>query len=68
MGTALLSEYSHHSEDLSYALKAAEDILKLQNYLLIDQSEFILGHGYNARTGHHSCCKWARGSKILGDQ
>ena len=30
-----------------------------------DENEFILKHGFNARTGHHSCCKWARGMYIM---
>ena len=30
-----------------------------------DENEFILKHGFNARTGHHSCCKWGRGMHIM---
>ena len=61
MGTALLSELAYHTKNETYALKAARDILRLQKNLLKDGHKFILQHGYNDRTGHFSCCKWARG-------
>ena len=64
MGTALLSEFSYHSQNQNYALQAAKDILQLQKYLQ-KESEFLLQHGFNARTGHHSCCLWARGNTII---
>ena len=63
MGTALLSEFSYHTQNQTYALRAAKDIIQLQNYLRVENEEFILYHGFNDRTGHHSCCKWARGIK-----
>ena len=65
MGTALLSEFSYHSQNQNYALQAAKDILQLQKYLHKESSsEFLLQHGFNARTGHHSCCLWARGNTM----
>ena len=65
MGTALLSELSYHSQNPNYALQAAKDILQLQNYLKKESNLFLLQHGFNARTGHHSCCLWARGKVQL---
>lgn len=62
MGTLLMSELAFHTRNQSYALQAATDILKLQTYLLDEGEEFVLRHGFNQRTGHHSCCKWARGN------
>ena len=63
MGTSLMFELAYHTHNQSYALRAAKDIVQLQKRLLMDgdENEFILAHGFNARTGHHSCCKWARG-------
>ena len=66
MGTSLMSELAYHMHNQSYALRAAKDIVQLQKRLMddgneSDENEFILVHGFNARTGHHSCCKWARG-------
>ncbi len=66
MGTSLLAEWSHHSNESKYALEAGRNILLLHQHLLKteasnNEDKFILQHGYNARTNHHSCCKWARG-------
>ena len=61
MGTALLSELAYHSKNQTYALQAAHDVLRLQRRLLSNPEEFILNHGFNNRTQHFSCCKWARG-------
>lgn len=63
MGTLLKSELAYHTLNQSYALQAASDILKLQFYL-VDKDVFVLRHGYNHRTGHQSCCRWARGRAI----
>ena len=63
MGTSLMSELAYHTNNQSYAIRAAQDILRLQKRLLDDkENQYILFHGFNARTGHHSCCKWARGN------
>ena len=53
MGTALLSELAHHTQNETYALQAARDVLNLQRRLLKDTNKFILQHGYNDRQGPH---------------
>ena len=65
MGTALLSELAYHTQNVTYAQQAAEDVLRLQGKLLKNSNFFVLQHGYNERTGHYSCCKWARGKGNL---
>lgn len=62
MGTALATEWGTLSGDQSHVLWAAEQVIAINNYLVVDE-DGLYHHGFNNYTGHISCCKWARGNK-----